>query len=168
MCIIDAQPCRTLIRTCRGMRLSGLLAKISRIGTRMLIRLRWNTHLGHGGKDTPRNPESRAGASSSGGTYAGQQAEKRQAKPDLPTTWKAHNSKGVEICRTWNLSPNGCEHSCPQQRAHQCAICLSTHRACQHDAERGGGGEGGKSTGRGGGQGGGPKKRARKAKKAGK
>ena len=92
--------------------------------------------LGRGNRDSTRNSDTRAGASSSGGTHTGQQIEKRQQKPELPAGWKAHNTRGVEICRKWNSSPGGCELHCPQNRARQCAICLSTHRACQHDAGR--------------------------------
>ena len=100
-------------------------------------------------------------SSASGMAVAMPQSDKRQ-KQEVPANWRSHNLKGQEICRKWNASPGGCEPTCPQQRSHQCAICLNTHRACNHGAEKGGG-KGKTKTG--GGSAAGPKKRARKSKK---
>ena len=155
-------PRSRLVVALGGGGIAGVEAEMSvREGTRWVV-----FALSRGNKDTPRNSEYKAGVASSSGGHTGQQVQKQQHKPELPANWKATNTKGVEICRKWNGSPNGCEHRCPQNRAHQCAICLSTHRACQHDT--GGGNKSGKAPNTGGGQNGGPKKRARKGKKAGK
>ena len=61
-------------------------------------------------------------------------AVEKRKQTDLPPGWQTHNLKGVELCRTWNASANGCEAVCPARQAHQCSICLNTHRACQHVA----------------------------------
>ena len=107
------------------------------------------------------------GSPSSGGHARPPVGQHTQKQPDVPASWKAVNLQGTEICRKWNASPGGCERNCPQRRAHQCAICLNTHRACQHDASKTGTGKGSKGSGGKGNQGGGPKKRARKTKKSG-
>ena len=123
---------------------------------------------GRSNKDAARGQDAGTGSASSGGTHVRQQTGQQPQKPDVPSNWRAHNLQGTEICRKWNSSPGGCERNCPQRRARQCAICLNTHRACQHDAEKGGGNKAGKGSSGNGGQGGGPKKRARKTKKSGK
>ena len=121
--------------------------------------------LGRHSKDATRGFDAGTGSASSGG-HSRPQSGQQTHKPDVPANWKAVNLQGTEICRKWNATPGGCERTCPQKRAHQCAICLNTHRACQHDADKGGTGKGSKGSGGKGSQGGGPKKRARKAKKS--
>ena len=117
-------------------------------------------------RDAGRGGFQGSGSSSSAGmSIQIPQSDGRQ-KLEVPTNWRTHTLKGTEICRTWNLSPGGCEITCPQQRAHQCAMCLNTHRACNHSTEKGNG-KGSKSGDSGGnGPSAGPKKRARKPKKA--
>ena len=87
-----------------------------------------------------------ASISQSASSSAAPAVMEKRKQPELPSGWQSHNTKGIEICRKWNASANGCEAVCPARRAHQCSICLNTHRACQPVSGKGGG-KAGKSGG---------------------